>query len=84
MLVPSTALMLTAWGFASAFGSLLIAHMRETTGSYRGALHVIAGVVAVSTLLPILVRPPRTRGLGAGEAEYSLTQKREVQAAHGW
>jgi hypothetical protein len=34
--------------------------MRETAGSYRGALHVIAGVVAVSTLLPILVRPPRT------------------------
>jgi OFA family oxalate/formate antiporter-like MFS transporter len=51
--------MLTAWGFASAFGPLLIAHMRETSGSYRGALHVIAGVMAISTLLPILVRPPR-------------------------
>jgi OFA family oxalate/formate antiporter-like MFS transporter len=50
---------LTAWGFASVFGPLLIAHMRETAGSYRGALHLIAGVMAVSTLLPILVRPPR-------------------------
>ncbi len=58
-------LMLTAWGFASAFGPLLIAHMRETAGSYRGALHVIAGVMAVSILLPILVRPPRTRDMGA-------------------
>src|SRR6478672_259814 len=56
---PIYGLMLTAWGFASAFGPLLIAHMRETAGSYRGALHVIAGVMAVSTLLPILVRPPR-------------------------
>src|SRR4030081_1013422 len=56
---PIYGLMLTAWGFASAFGPLLIAHMRETTGSYSGALRVIAGVMAVSTLLPLLVRPPR-------------------------
>jgi MFS transporter, OFA family, oxalate/formate antiporter len=56
---PIYGLMLTAWGFASAFGPLLIAFMRETAGSYRGALHVIAGVMAVSILLPILVRPPR-------------------------
>jgi OFA family oxalate/formate antiporter-like MFS transporter len=62
---PIYGLMLTAWGFASVFGPLLIAHMRETAGSYRGALHVIAGVMAVSTLLPILVRPPRTRDTGA-------------------
>jgi OFA family oxalate/formate antiporter-like MFS transporter len=58
---PIYGLMLTAWGFASAFGPLLIAHMRETAGSYRGALHIIAGVMAISTLLPILVHPPRTR-----------------------
>lgn len=56
---PIYGLMLTAWGFASAFGPLFIAHMRETTGSYRGALRVIAGVMAVSTLLPIAVRPPQ-------------------------
>ncbi|MDB6148202.1 MAG: oxalate/formate antiporter, partial [Spartobacteria bacterium] len=56
---PVYGLMLTAWGCASAVGPLLIAHMRETAGSYRGALHIIAGVMAVSTLLPILVRPPR-------------------------
>ncbi len=52
-------LMLTAWGFASAFGPLLIAHMRESSHSYRGALLVIAGVLAVSALLPLLVRPPK-------------------------
>jgi len=56
---PIYGLMLTAWSFASAVGPLLIAHMRETAGSYRGALHIIAGVMAVSSLLPILVRPPR-------------------------
>src|SRR3954469_615992 len=56
---PIYGLMLTAWSFASAVGPLFIAHMRETAGSYRGALHIIAGVMAVSVLVPILVRPPR-------------------------
>jgi OFA family oxalate/formate antiporter-like MFS transporter len=56
---PIYGLMLTAWSFASAVGPLLIAHMRETAGSYRGALHIIAVVMAASILLPILVRPPR-------------------------
>jgi OFA family oxalate/formate antiporter-like MFS transporter len=56
---PIYGLMLTAWSFASAVGPLFIAHMRETAGSYRGALHVIAGVMAISILVPILVRPPR-------------------------
>jgi OFA family oxalate/formate antiporter-like MFS transporter len=64
---PIYGLMLTAWGFASVFGPLLIAHMRETAGSYRGALHIIAGVMTISAVLPILVRPPRTREGGTTE-----------------
>ena len=52
---PIYGLMLTAWGFASVFGPLLIAHLRQTTGSYRGALHIIAGVMAISAIVPILV-----------------------------
>jgi OFA family oxalate/formate antiporter-like MFS transporter len=51
-------LMLTAWGFASAFGPLLIAHMRQSSGSYASGLHAITGVMAVSVVLPLLVRPP--------------------------
>jgi hypothetical protein len=35
--------MLTAWSFASVFGPLYIARMRETTGNYAPALLVIAG-----------------------------------------
>jgi MFS transporter, OFA family, oxalate/formate antiporter len=56
---PIYGLMLTAWSFASVFGPLYIARMRETTGNYGGALHVIAGVMAISILAPIIVRPPR-------------------------
>jgi OFA family oxalate/formate antiporter-like MFS transporter len=58
---PIYGLMLTAWGSASAFGPLLIAHMRQSDGSYTGGLHVVAGIVAVSTLLPILVSAPKPR-----------------------
>jgi len=58
---PIYGLMLTAWGAASVVGPGMIAYMRQTTGSYRGALHIIAGVMAVSALLPTLVSPPRHR-----------------------
>ena len=56
---PIYGLMLTAWSFGSVVGPLFTARMRETTGNYAGALHVIAIVMAVSILLPIIVRPPR-------------------------
>ncbi|HJZ79446.1 MAG TPA: OFA family MFS transporter [Pyrinomonadaceae bacterium] len=49
-------LMLTAWGFAGVFGPLLIARIREVTGSYSGALTIIACVMLVSSLLPLLIR----------------------------
>ena len=57
---PIYGLMLTAWGFASAFGPLLIAHLRQITGQYGGALHIIAIVLLVSIILPFIVRPPTT------------------------
>jgi OFA family oxalate/formate antiporter-like MFS transporter len=60
---PIYGLMLTAWSFASVFGPLYIARMRETTGNYAGALHVIAIVMLLSILLPIMVRPPRRERL---------------------
>ena len=55
---PIYGLMLTAWGAASAFGPLLIAHMRQADGSYVAGLHIISAIMAVSVLLPILVQPP--------------------------
>ncbi len=59
-------------GFASAFGPLLIAYMRQASGNYRGALHVIAVVMLVSAVLPILVRPPQSAVV---EAKPSLPKK---------
>jgi MFS transporter, OFA family, oxalate/formate antiporter len=70
---PIYGLMLTAWGCASAFGPLLIAHMREVDGTCRGALHIIAGVMAVSILLPIVVSPPRVRNVKPGSRPGAAT-----------
>jgi OFA family oxalate/formate antiporter-like MFS transporter len=61
---PIYGLMITAWGTASAFGPLLIAHMRQGSGSYASGLHLIAGIMAVSMLLPILVSPPKSPAAG--------------------
>jgi OFA family oxalate/formate antiporter-like MFS transporter len=57
---PIYGLLLTAWGFASAFGPLLIAHLRQSSGLYTSGLHIISGIMAVSMLLPILVSPPKS------------------------
>jgi OFA family oxalate/formate antiporter-like MFS transporter len=58
---PIYGLMLTAWGVASAFGPLLIAYMRQTTGSYRGALHLAAAPLTQKVELIVLGQAPGLR-----------------------
>jgi len=52
-------LMLLPWAFPAAFGPLLFAYLRETTGGYNQALYLIAGMLTVAMILPVLVSPPR-------------------------
>jgi OFA family oxalate/formate antiporter-like MFS transporter len=76
---PIYGLMLTAWGFASAFGPLLIAYMRQASGTYRDALRVIAGVMLISAVLPMLVSPPReTNSDFTAQTPNSLSSKNSV------
>jgi OFA family oxalate/formate antiporter-like MFS transporter len=70
---PIYGLMLTAWGFASAFGPLLIAHMRQASGSFASGLHLIAGIMVVSMLLPILVSPPKSASAGVAQSSPAVT-----------
>jgi OFA family oxalate/formate antiporter-like MFS transporter len=53
-------LMLTAWGFGSVLGPLLIARIRETTGHYGEALHIFALIMLLSAAIPFVVHPPST------------------------
>jgi MFS transporter, OFA family, oxalate/formate antiporter len=51
-------LMLLPWAFPAAFGPLLFAYLRQSTGGYNQALYLIAGMMTVSMVLPVLVSPP--------------------------
>jgi MFS transporter, OFA family, oxalate/formate antiporter len=53
-------LMLTAWGFAGVLGPMLIANIRQRTGHYSEALHIIAVIVLVSAILPLITHPPQS------------------------
>lgn len=52
-------LIMIPWAFAAAFGPLLFGYLRQISGGYGSALHVMAAVMAVSMILPIVVSPPR-------------------------
>ena len=56
---PIYGLMLTAWGCASYFGPQLLVKMLGQTGTYATGLHMIAFIMLVSTVLPIIVSPPK-------------------------
>ncbi|MGZ4821387.1 MAG: L-lactate MFS transporter [Terriglobales bacterium] len=47
---------LLAWGAAAVPSPILIAHVRQNTGSYGPAIHIIAVVLICSLVLPILAR----------------------------
>jgi MFS transporter, OFA family, oxalate/formate antiporter len=53
-------LMLTAWGFAGVLGPTLIASIRQRTGHYSEALHMIAVIVLISAVLPLITHPPKS------------------------
>ncbi|PYV75713.1 MAG: MFS transporter [Acidobacteria bacterium] len=62
-------LMLTAWGFAGILGPTLIARLRQSSGHYAQALHVISIIVLVSAIIPLITKPPRAE---RAEAEKRL------------
>lgn len=49
---------LSAWGLAGVAGPIFVAAVKDLTGSYLGALPVMAGVLALAIVLPVVARPP--------------------------
>jgi OFA family oxalate/formate antiporter-like MFS transporter len=64
-------LMLTAWGVAGVAGPTLIAALRERSGGYDSALRLIAGLMLVSAVIPMMVRPPRSGAFDGAAARVS-------------
>jgi OFA family oxalate/formate antiporter-like MFS transporter len=54
---------LLAWGAAAIPSPILIARVRQTTGTYQTAIMVIAIVMVCSLVLPLVAKRPR-RGPG--------------------
>jgi len=54
-------LMLTAWGAGAVLGPMLVSRVRDLTGNYVVGLQAIAGIMIVSSIAPILLRPPRSQ-----------------------
>ena len=50
---------LLAWGAGAVPSPILIARVRQTTGMYQPAIHVIAIVMVCSLVLPLLARRPK-------------------------
>jgi MFS family permease len=49
---------LSAWGTAGLAGPLFVAAVKDATGTYAGALPVMAGVLALAVILPVVTRRP--------------------------
>lgn len=50
--------MLTAWGLATLLGPLILAISTDITGTYDLALYISAGIMLVSAVIPLVIRPP--------------------------
>ncbi len=53
-------LILTAWGIGGVLGPLLISRVVDATGAYANAMYILAGLMVVSTIVPLIIRPPKT------------------------
>jgi OFA family oxalate/formate antiporter-like MFS transporter len=78
---PIYGLLLTAWGFGSIPGPLITASIRESTGGYSNALYLLAALMAVSAVLPLIVRPPRERLTAVPKEEPLEDQPRSTPRA---
>jgi MFS transporter, OFA family, oxalate/formate antiporter len=55
---------LSAWGCAGVAGPIFVATVKDATGTYAGALPVMAGVLAAAVALPVVARRPQARAVG--------------------
>ncbi|HEY5923214.1 MAG TPA: OFA family MFS transporter [Kofleriaceae bacterium] len=51
-------LMLTAWGAGAVLGPMLVSGLRDATGHYIIGLQAIAAIMLVSSIAPLVLRPP--------------------------
>jgi len=75
---PIYGLMLLPWAFPAAFGPLLFAYLRQSTGGYNDGLYLIAGVLTVATIVPLLVSPPHGHKAASSAARGEIALARDA------
>ncbi len=60
---------LLAWGAAAIPSPIMIARIHQSTGAFSTAVYIVAGVLAVSIILPLIARRPDRDALVAREPE---------------
>jgi MFS transporter, OFA family, oxalate/formate antiporter len=58
---------LLAWGVGGVVSPIMIARIRQATGSYSTPIHIIAGVMVVSLILPLIIRRPKGKDTGQAQ-----------------
>jgi MFS transporter, OFA family, oxalate/formate antiporter len=59
---------LLAWGVGGVVSPIMVARIRQATGSYSTPIHIIAGLMVVSLILPLVVRRPKGKDIGQPES----------------
>ncbi|WP_242352579.1 MULTISPECIES: OFA family MFS transporter [unclassified Anaeromyxobacter] len=67
---------LLAWGVGGVVGPIFVALVKDATGSFSGALPVIAVVLFVAAILPIVTRRPGAEREGAGRWAHLFPNRR--------
>lgn len=57
-------IILLAWGAAAIPSPIMSARLHQATGRFDTAIYVIAAVLAVSLILPLIIRPPKREAMG--------------------
>jgi MFS transporter, OFA family, oxalate/formate antiporter len=71
-------LMLTAWSAGGVAGPLLISKIKDGTGAYDTALYIIAGMLVVSCIIPLIVRPPAAERSGEPSGRFKRKEDEAV------
>jgi OFA family oxalate/formate antiporter-like MFS transporter len=74
--------LLTAWGAAAVAGPQLGAVLRQATGSYRGALHIITMGLAVALALSVMLRLLLAHGRKASEKKHGSATTAPARGTH--
>lgn len=67
-------LMLTAWGFGSVLGPILIARIRQSTGEYAQALLIIAAIMIAAAVVPLFIKAPNPEKAANGRLRPAMQE----------